>query len=171
MNALRSKVAVYVLGGLIGLTSLLGEYELESPSGVPEDEAAARRSSSAPDLERAVGAVRLGLKVAKAKEMGQYQPPSLDGYRLSQVKMVDMSKPEDGVNETTYEIYKKGNESLVGRFLTNRKVWAWAVYHNLKDIHDSARNYVFVDSQCKGVFDERYGPDEEFYLPDCIGVK
>jgi hypothetical protein len=30
------------------------------------------------------------------------------------------------------------------------------------------RHYVIRDSDCDGIFDERYGLDEEYHLPDCL---
>jgi hypothetical protein len=49
---------------------------------------------------------------------------------------------------------------------TKGHTWAWSL-----DTHDSdsgPSNYVIRDSDCDGSFDEVYGLDEEFHVPDCL---
>jgi hypothetical protein len=71
----------------------------------------------------------------------------------------------DGENETRLRQYlNKNGDSLVS-FTTNGRLWAWSL--DTRDDEVGPRNYVIRDSNCDGTFDEVYGLDDEFHVPDC----
>ena len=49
---------------------------------------------------------------------------------------------------------------------TRDRLWAWSL--NTRDNDSGVRNYVIRDSNCDGVFDEVYGLDDEYHVPDCL---
>ena len=45
-------------------------------------------------------------------------------------------------------------------------MWAWS-----KQSHagaDSENNFVIRDSNCDGVYDQKYNLDEEYHVPECL---
>ena len=87
----------------------------------------------------------------------QFKPPSLEGYMLHDER--DADGDGDGVNETHIVQYlNTSGDSLV--------VWAWSL--NTRTSETGHNNYVMRDSNCDGVFDEVYGLDEEFHVPECM---
>jgi len=106
-----------------------------------------------------------------AMEKGLFQPPSLEGYTLSEEKMLDKDKIKDGVKETKLEIYVNAAGQKIGKYSTNGKTWEWAI-KSVQDVNDNTHNYAIRDSNCDGQFDERYAfTGEEVYLPDCLKDK
>ncbi|MEZ5541557.1 MAG: hypothetical protein R3F42_05880 [Pseudomonadota bacterium] len=93
-----------------------------------------------------------------------FTPPSLEGY--TEHTQRDADGDGDGVNETHIVTYMNPAMDSLFSMTTKGITWAWSL-----DTHDSdsgSSNYVIRDSDCDGVFDEVYGLDEEFHVPDCL---
>jgi hypothetical protein len=93
-----------------------------------------------------------------------FTPPDLEGFNLHEER--DADGDGDGKNETKLGQYLNANGDSLVSFTSNGKVWAWSL-----DTHDSdigPQNYVIRDSDCDGTFDEVYGLDDEFHVPDCL---
>jgi len=101
-----------------------------------------------------------------AMEKGIFQPPSLEGYTLVQTKQLD--KDNNGSRETTLEIYAKGKTKLIGKYITDGKVWGWAIYNDLQNRDDPFKNFSIRDSNGDGIFNEKYTTTEEYPLPDYL---
>ena len=50
---------------------------------------------------------------------------------------------------------------------TNGRLWAWSL-ETKGESTSGPQNYVIRDSDCDGTFDEVYGLDEQYYLPECV---
>lgn len=101
---------------------------------------------------------------AVAVEKGDYRSPALDGFTMTGEE--DGDGDGDGVNETHIRHYGDLMGDRVFSMTTKGKLWAWS-----RESHgdvESEHNYVIRDSDCDGLFDERYTLDEEFHLPDCV---
>lgn len=94
----------------------------------------------------------------------QFQPPSLDGFMLHTER--DADGDGDGVNETHIRQYLSTNGDSLVSMTTKGVVWAWSMNSNSSSTGNE--NYVIRDSNCDGVFNEVYGLDEEFHIPDCL---
>jgi len=94
-----------------------------------------------------------------------YQPPSLDGFILLQEE--DGDGDGDGVKETHIVRYRDMAGNAVFSMTTKGRLWAWSREDHAGGT-DLGRNYVIRDSNCDGKFDERYGLDEGFHVPDCL---
>jgi len=97
-----------------------------------------------------------------AVEEGDYKSPSLDGFTLAGEEDAD----GDGVNETHVRHYKNATGDLLFSMTTKGTLWAWSRQSHAGAESDS--NYVIRDSNCDGVFEQRYGLDEEYHVPDCL---
>lgn len=96
-------------------------------------------------------------------EAAQFTPPDIKGFNLHDER--DADGDGDGENETRLRQYlNKNGDSLVS-FTTNGRLWAWSL--DTRDDEVGSRNYVIRDSNCDGTFDEVYGLDDEFHVPDC----
>jgi hypothetical protein len=101
------------------------------------------------------------LPVAQAT---QFTPPDMEGFKLHDER--DADGDGDGKNETKLGQYLNASGDSIVSFTINEKLWAWSL-----DTHDDEsgpRNYVIRDSDCDGIFDEVYGLDDEFHVPDCL---
>ncbi|MGD2137775.1 MAG: hypothetical protein PVJ66_08520 [Gammaproteobacteria bacterium] len=94
----------------------------------------------------------------------QFEPPSLDGFVLHYESEDDGDG--DGVNETMISQYMNQNGDSVFSMATNGRIWAWS--KDTREDESGPRNYVIRDSDCDGVFDEVYGLDDEFHVPECV---
>jgi hypothetical protein len=94
----------------------------------------------------------------------QFDPPKLDGFNLHVER--DADGDEDGVNETHIKQYFNTSGDSIVSMTTKERVWAWSL--NTRENDSGVRNYVIRDSNCDGVFDEVYGLDEEFHVPECL---
>ena len=101
------------------------------------------------------------LRVAQA---AQFTPPDLEGFNLHDER--DADGDGDGNNETRIGQYLNSNGDSVASFTSNQRVWAWSL--DTRDDEAGPRNYVIRDSDCDGIFDEVYGLDDEFHVPDCL---
>ncbi len=96
-----------------------------------------------------------------------FDPPKLDGFNLHAERDADGDK--DGVNETHIKQYfNTAGDSIVSMTI-KEKVWAWSLSTRNNDSGNN--NYVIRDSNCDGQFNEVYGLDEEFHVPDCLKKK
>jgi len=113
-------------------------------------------------------AVFIGLAVMLLKTQsviaGNFEPPSLEGFNMHAER--DGDGDGDGSNETRIRQYlnQKG-DSLVS-MTSKGRVWAWSL--NTRNNESGVKNYVIRDSDCDGVFDEVYGLNDEFHVPECV---
>jgi hypothetical protein len=101
------------------------------------------------------------LQMAQA---AQFTPPDLEGFKLHDER--DADGDDDGNNETRLGQYLNSNGDSVVSFTSNKRVWAWSL--DTRDDEAGPRNYVIRDSNCDGIYDEVYGLDDEFHVPDCV---
>lgn len=93
-----------------------------------------------------------------------FTPPDLAGFTLHSER--DADGDGDGIEETHITQYVNTQADSLFSMTTKGRTWAWSL-----DTHDSdsgPSNYVIRDSDCDGSFDEVYGLDEEFHVPDCL---
>lgn len=105
---------------------------------------------------------------AMAMEIGQYEPPSLNGYVFERSWTVDADQVKDGIRETTIEKFVLDKRRVVLKWITNGKTWCWSVLGNYPDKSDNVNNYAIRDVEGKGIFPEKYPANEQFYLPAWI---
>jgi hypothetical protein len=98
-------------------------------------------------------------------QASHFDPPSLEGF--SPVGEQEADGDGDGVNETHIQKYHNAAGDSIYSMTTNGHVWAWSL-ETKGNSTSGPRNYVIRDSDCDGVFDEVYGLDDEYYLPDCV---
>lgn len=103
-----------------------------------------------------------GLAVANS-----FDPPKLDGFNLHAER--DADGDGDGVNETHIRQYFNTSGDSIVSMTTTEKIWAWSM--STRNSKTGDKNYVIRDSDCDGVYDEVYGLDEEFHVPDCLKKK
>jgi hypothetical protein len=101
------------------------------------------------------------LPVAQATE---FKPPALEGFNQHDER--DADGDGDGENETKIGQYLNSDGDSIVSFTSKEQVWAWSL--DTRDSEIGSENYVIRDSNCDGVFDEVYGLDEEFHVPDCL---
>jgi hypothetical protein len=101
------------------------------------------------------------LRVAQATT---FTPPALEGFNLHDER--DADGDGDGKNETRLGQYLNADGDSIVSFTINEQVWAWSL--DTRDSEIGSENYVIRDSDCDGVFDEVYGLDDEFHVPDCV---
>ena len=123
-----------------------------------------RKTSLTLSLFLLVGILDFGGAMGTANAT-QFSPPNLDGYSLTNEH--DADGDGDGVKETHVQQYYNTAGDSIYSMTTNGHVWAWSL--ETKDQTTSGpHNYVIRDSDCDGVFDEVYGLDDKYYLPDCV---
>ena len=102
-----------------------------------------------------------------AMEKGTYQAPDIEGFIITREE--DGDGDGDGVKETHIRHYQNLAGDEIFSMTTEDTLWAWSMSsHHAGGGTDPAHNYVIRDSDCDGSFDERYGLDEEFHVPDCL---
>jgi hypothetical protein len=101
---------------------------------------------------------------ASALQAAQFSPPDLEGFNLHAER--DADGDGDGVNETHIRQYFNNTGDSIVSFTTKERLWAWSL--DTRDNESGVRNYVIRDSDCDGVFDEVYGLDDEFHVPNCL---
>lgn len=98
---------------------------------------------------------------------GVFQAPDINTYILHGES--DGDGDGDGVNETHIRRYLNKAGDSVFSMASGDRLWAWSLNTNgSDDDSDLEKNYVIRDSNCDGVFDEKYRLDEEFHVPECI---
>ncbi len=95
---------------------------------------------------------------------GQFTPPDLDGFTQHSQREADGDG--DGTKETLITQYLNENGDSIVSMSTGNHLWAWSLETHGND--SSVHNYVIRDSDCDGVFDEVYGLDDKFHVPDCV---
>jgi len=93
-----------------------------------------------------------------------FTPPDLADFNLHDER--DADGDDDGKNETRLGQYLNSNGDSIVSFTSNERIWAWSL--NTRDSDIGSQNYVIRDSDCDGIFDEVYGLDDEFHVPDCV---
>jgi hypothetical protein len=101
------------------------------------------------------------LPVAQAT---QFTPPDMEGFKLHDER--DADGDGDGKNETRIRQYLNTNGDSLASFTSNDRLWAWSL--DTRGDESGPQNYVIRDSNCDGTFDEVYGLDDEFHVPDCV---
>ena len=99
-------------------------------------------------------------------EKGMFFNPDLTEYTLHNES--DDDGDGDGVNETHVKRYINSKGDTVFSMTTAGKLWAWSLDTKGGEDADIRSNYVIRDSNCDGVFDERYPLDAEFHVPRCL---
>jgi len=94
----------------------------------------------------------------------QFEPPSLEGFTLHIER--DADGDGDEVNETHIKQYLSQSGDSIVSMTTKDRLWAWSL--NTLDNDSGVRNYVIRDSNCDDIFDEVYGLDDEYHVPDCL---
>jgi len=94
----------------------------------------------------------------------QFEPPKLDGFNLHAES--DADGDGDGKNETHVKQYFNASGDSIVSMTTRERLWAWSL--DTRENDSGVRNYVIRDSNCDGVFNEVYGLDDEFHVPDCL---
>jgi len=97
-------------------------------------------------------------------EAAQFTPPGLAGFNLHTER--DADGDGDGVKETHIQQYFNSTGDSVVSFTTKARLWAWSL--DVREDESALKNYVIRDSDCDGVFDEVYGLDDEFHVPNCL---
>jgi hypothetical protein len=100
----------------------------------------------------------------RVAEATNFTPPDLEGFNQHDEREADGDG--DGQNETTLGQYLNANGDSIVSFTSNGRVWAWSL--DTRDSELGPQNYVIRDSDCDGTFDEVYGLDDEFHVPDCV---
>ena len=95
----------------------------------------------------------------------QFTPPSLEGYTPTQAREADGDG--DGAKETHIQNYADAAGDSIFSMSTRGRVWAWSL-ETKGEPTNGPKNYVIRDSDCDGVFDEVYGLDDKFTVPDCL---
>lgn len=113
----------------------------------------------------AVVCASLLLQEVVAMETSYFGAPNLEGYVLHREN--DGDGDGDGVEETHIKHYVGQDGSALFSMTTMERLWAWSLSTPDADAGIDS-NYVIRDSNCDGVFDERYGLDEDFHIPDCL---
>ena len=99
-------------------------------------------------------------------ESGMFFKPPLEDFVLYNESEGDGDG--DGVNETHIRRYINQQGDTAFSMTTGAHLWAWSLATRNGDTNDIHSNYVIRDSNCDGVFDERYSLDAEFRIPACI---
>ena len=93
-----------------------------------------------------------------------FEAPKLDGFNLHAERDADGDK--DGVNETHIKQYFNTSGDSIVSMTTRDKTWAWSM--STRNNESGDKNYVIRDSDCDGQFDQVYGLDDDFYVPNCL---
>ena len=72
----------------------------------------------------------------------------------------------DGVKETRVKHYINSKGDTLYSMATKDILWAWS--SQSRGGAEAEKNYVIRDSNCDGVFNERYTLDDEYHVPDCL---
>lgn len=103
---------------------------------------------------------------AAVVERGMYFKPELDDFAPH--NEYDDDGDGDGFNETRVRRYISSKGDTAFSMTTSDRLWAWSLDSQGGDDTDIHKNYVIRDSNCDGVFDERYSLNAEFHVPACL---
>lgn len=128
---------------------------------------AAMRCSSRRAMGLAIAALLIGgAGQCPAMQTGEYPAPEMEGFILSAEE--DGDGDGDGIKETHIRHFRNLAGDSVFSMTTKDTLWAWSMSSHGGGATDEKHNYVIRDSNCDGTFDERYGLDEEFHVPECL---
>jgi hypothetical protein len=147
-----ARSALLVLAGLI-----LGACGGQSQD--PTAQAASNPATPGAEANNATGD-------APAMEKGMYFKPEMKDFALHNEYEDDGDG--DGVNETHVRRYINDQGDTAFSMTTNGTLWAWSLDTGGGDDTDIHKNNVIRDSNCDGVFDERYSLNAEFHVPGCL---
>jgi len=99
-------------------------------------------------------------------EKGMYFKPELNDFVPH--NDYDDDGDGDGVKETHVRRYISSKGDTAFSMTTSDRLWAWSLDSQGGDETDIHKNYVIRDSNCDGVFDERYSLNAEFHVPACL---
>ncbi len=111
-------------------------------------------------LSPLVGGQAVAMETARG-----FAVPDLEDFLM--VGAEDGDGDGDGIKETRIVRYRNYAGDSVFSMTTNGSLWAWSREQHGGGTSDQ-RNYVVRDSNCDGIFDERYTLDEQFKVPDCL---
>ena len=111
-------------------------------------------------------ALTLTLQPVAAAEKGEYPAPALDKFQPAGESEADVNG--DGANESLIRRYISEAGIVIFSLSTGEQLWAWSMAATEGDALDPSKSYVIRDSNCDGVFDEKYGPQEDFEIPSCV---
>ena len=154
MKLLRASLVPLGLGFLLGACS-----------EQPQDPVAATPESSVKTAPQDA-AVPTAPAEPVSVEKGLFFKPELNDYALHNES--DEDGDGDGVNETHVRRYINSKGDSAFSMTTNDKLWAWSLDTKAGDDADIKNNYVIRDSNCDGIFDERYSLNAEFHVPTCL---
>jgi hypothetical protein len=103
---------------------------------------------------------------APTLEKGVYFKPEMKDFALHNEYEDDGDG--DGINETHVRRYINNKGDTLFSMTTDGKLWAWSLDTHGGDDSAIRENHVIRDSNCDGVFDERYSLNAEFHVPDCL---
>lgn len=109
-------------------------------------------------------AATAGLVHAPQASAQNFNPPDITGF--TQQSERDADGDGDGVNETHIVKYANTHADSLVSMTTKGRTWAWSL--DTRSSESGPENYVIRDSDCDGTFDEVYGLDEEFHVPECL---
>jgi hypothetical protein len=138
------------------LATLIPGFFLPACSEQPQESVA-----EAPDKSTAAAP-----QAAPAVEKGLFFQPELTGFTLH--NEYDDDGDGDGINETHVRRYINSKGDTAFSMTTGDRLWAWSLDPKDGDDTDIRNNHVVRDSNCDGVFDERYSLDAEFHVPACL---
>ena len=99
-------------------------------------------------------------------EKGVYVEPELNDYALH--NEYDDDGDGDGTDETHVRRYINSKGDTAFSMTTSDQLWAWSVDSKAGDDADINKNHVIRDSNCDDIFDEVYGLDDDYHVPDCL---
>ncbi len=107
---------------------------------------------------------------ALAKENGEYAVPSLKGFALVRTFTADTDETQDGTEESVVSVYRNDFGDQIGSISTNGYIWLWSRRDRNyeQNRQDTNLNFSIRDTDCSGVFRERYASGEHFFLPQCL---
>jgi hypothetical protein len=98
-------------------------------------------------------------------EKGMFFKPDLGEFALHNEQ--DADGDGDGIKETHIQRYINQTGDTAFSMTTGEHLWAWSLDTKDSDGSDIHKDFVIRDSNCDGVFDERYSLEMEFQVPDC----
>ena len=99
-------------------------------------------------------------------EKGVYVEPELNDYALH--NEYDDDGDGDGTDETHVRRYINSKGDTAFSMTTSDQLWAWSVDSKAGDDADINKNHVIRDSNCDGIFDQRYSLNAKFHVPSCL---
>ena len=112
-----------------------------------------------------IAAILIAAGLPASALASHFNPPSLEGFSPNGEN--DADGDGDGVKETHVQRYLNAAGDSIYSMTTNGRLWAWSL-ETKGESTSGPQNYVIRDSDCDGIFDEVYGLDDKYYLPECV---